>query len=90
MTGGDHDSVIPAQVSYLAIYNPALGPTDETIADQIVYYTSQATHEREIAGNTQDGHDSKDLENERLRQIGLAQGLVNFARYANPKICQAH
>ncbi|KAJ5347765.1 uncharacterized protein MYU51_009781 [Penicillium brevicompactum] len=79
MTGGDHDSVIPAQVSYLAIYNPTLGPTDETIADQIVYYTSQATHQRESTGSTESSEESKDLENERLRQIGLAQGLVNFA-----------
>lgn len=88
MTGGDHDSVIPAQVSYLAIYNPTLGPTDETIADQIVYYTSQATHQRESTGGTESSEESKDLENERLRQIGLAQGLVNFARYAKPQTCQ--
>ncbi|CAG8309522.1 unnamed protein product [Penicillium salamii] len=78
MTGSDHE-VIPAQVSYLAIYNPTLGPTDETIADQVVYYTSQATHEQESAGYTADIEESKDLQNERLRQIGLAQGLVNFA-----------
>ncbi|CAG8113913.1 unnamed protein product [Penicillium olsonii] len=79
MTGSDHDSVIPAQVSYLAIYNPTLGPTDETIADQIVYYTSQATREQQSVGATAETEESRDLQNERLRQIGLAQGLVNFA-----------
>jgi len=81
MPEGDHDSVIPAQLSYLAIYNPTLGPTDETIADQIVFYTSQSSHECENSGYQAEGEEAKDLENERLRQIGLAQGLVNFARY---------
>lgn len=82
MAGSDHDSVIPAQVSYLAIYNPTLGPTDETISDQIVYYTSRSSHNREISGSTLENEEAKDSENERLRQIGLAQGLVSFARYA--------
>ncbi|KAJ5960993.1 uncharacterized protein N7479_008143 [Penicillium vulpinum] len=82
MPESDHDSVIPAQLSYLAIYNPALGPTDETIADQIVFYTSKSSHARRIDGSTAEVEAKKcieDEENERLRQIGLAQGMVNFA-----------
>jgi hypothetical protein len=82
MPESDHDSVIPAQLSYLAIYNPTLGPTDETIADQIVFYTSQSSHERENSRLKAEGEEARELENEKLRQIGLAQGLVNFARYA--------
>lgn len=83
MPGSDHDSVIPAQLSYLAIYNPTLGPTDETLADQIVFYTSKSSCARRIDGSTTEGEANKCLEdegNERLRQIGLAQGMVNFAR----------
>lgn len=83
MPESDHDSVIPAQLSYLAIYNPSLGPTDETIADQIVFYTSKSSYARRIDGSTAEGEANKcleDEENERLRQIGLAQGMVNFAR----------
>ncbi|KAF3024539.1 hypothetical protein E8E15_007204 [Penicillium rubens] len=82
MPGSDHDSVIPAQLSYLAIYNPTLGPTDETLADQIVFYTSKSSCARRIDGSTTEGEANKCLEdegNERLRQIGLAQGMVNFA-----------
>ncbi|CAI7614690.1 unnamed protein product [Penicillium glandicola] len=82
MTESDYDSVVPAQLSYLAIYNPTLGPTDETIADQIVFYTSKSSHARRIDGSTAEGEGNKcleDEENERLRQIGLAQGIVNFA-----------
>ncbi|KAJ9484550.1 hypothetical protein VN97_g8823 [Penicillium thymicola] len=82
MTKSDHDSVIPAQLSYLAIYNPTLGPTDETIADQIVFYTSKSSYARRIDNPTAEGEANKCLEdegNERLRQIGLAQGMVNFA-----------
>ncbi|CAG7969615.1 unnamed protein product [Penicillium nalgiovense] len=82
MPGSDHDSVIPAQLSYLAIYNPTLGPTDETLADQIVFYTSKSSYARRIDGSTTEGEANTCLEdegNERLRQIGLAQGMVNFA-----------
>jgi hypothetical protein len=80
MPESEHDSVIPAQLAYLAIYNPTLGPTDETIADQILFYTSQASRERENSGYKAEDEEIRDLENEKLRQIGLAQGLVNFAR----------
>ncbi|KAJ5430448.1 hypothetical protein N7491_007464, partial [Penicillium cf. griseofulvum] len=82
MSESDHDSVIPAQLSYLAIYNPTLGPTDETIADQIVFYTSRTSYARRVDGSTAEGEANKCLEdegNDRLRQIGLAQGMINFA-----------
>ncbi|KAJ5468608.1 hypothetical protein N7475_006360, partial [Penicillium sp. IBT 31633x] len=82
MSGSDHDSVIPAQLAYLAIYNPTLGPTDETIADQIVFYTSKPNHARRIDGSTSEESTNKNIEdegNERLRQIGLAQGMISFA-----------
>ncbi|KAK6359552.1 hypothetical protein TWF696_000705 [Orbilia brochopaga] len=57
-------SITPASLSYLAIYNPSLGPTDETLPDQIVFWTSR----------------SPVSQNECLRQIGLAQGIVEFSR----------
>ncbi|KAJ6260372.1 LOW QUALITY PROTEIN: Vacuolar fusion protein [Drechslerella dactyloides] len=57
-------SITPASLSYLAIYNPSLGPTDETLPDQIVFWTSRAPVSQ----------------NECLRQIGLAQGIVEFSR----------
>ncbi|OJJ47478.1 hypothetical protein ASPZODRAFT_63308 [Penicilliopsis zonata CBS 506.65] len=76
-------SVIPAQVSFLAIYNPLLGPTDETINDQIVFYTSRSRQRQRTKTSAVDNGedtDGKNEANERLRQIGLAQGMVSFAR----------
>lgn len=77
--------VVPAQLSFLSIYSPVLGPTDETFRDQIVYYYSRTAKEARIANKGKDA--SKDIqdnlkeeENEKLRQIGLAQGMVGFAQ----------
>ena len=78
--------VVPAQLSFLAIYNPALGPTDETFEQQLVYYYSRAANEarsaaKKNARNEAAGGDAhRKEENEKLRQIGLAQGMVDFAR----------
>lgn len=87
MPESDPDAVIPAQLAFLAIYNPSLGPTDETIEDQIVYYTSRTAnlHRAEGSPSGEDGNKtSEDDRNERLRQVGLAQGMVSFARWEDP------
>jgi hypothetical protein len=75
--------VVPAQLSFLAIYNPSLGPSDETFHDQIVFYHSKAAKARSrIAGkDAQAEKELREQENEKLRQVGLAQGMVGFARY---------
>lgn len=79
-------SPTPAQLGFLAIYNPSLGSSDETLDDQIVYYasvTSQvASSKRRRArtrGRPTEGV-SPEERNERLRQIGLAQGMVSFSQ----------
>ncbi|KAI0012304.1 hypothetical protein F4779DRAFT_569154 [Xylariaceae sp. FL0662B] len=76
-------TVEPAQLGFLAIFNPSLGATDDTIDDQIVYYASVNTHPRKqrhrSRGKPTDNI-SQDERNERLRQIGLAQGMVEFSR----------
>lgn len=80
------NNVVPARLNYLAIYNPSLGPTDETFQDQLVFYYSRAAHEartaaRKNARNDAAGGDAiRAEENEKLRNIGLAQGMVDFAR----------
>ncbi|KAH0613266.1 uncharacterized protein H6S33_009646 [Morchella sextelata] len=58
-------TITPAALSSLAIYNPSLGPTEKSVHDQIVFYTSRK------------GPVSSDT---KLREIGLAQGIVEFAR----------
>lgn len=83
MPEGEPLSVTPAQLSFLAIYNPSLGTTDETLSDQIVFYYSKASRLRRKSATfneTPSGEDKDDI-NERLRQIGLAQGMVNFAKW---------
>lgn len=81
--------VVPAQLSFLAIYNPSLGTTDETFRNQVVFYWSRAARARRKELTVQhhgDGADEdeereqREEENEKLRQIGLAQGMVGFAR----------
>ncbi|KAI5360118.1 putative vacuolar fusion protein Ccz1 [Septoria linicola] len=80
------NSVVPARLSLLAIYNPSLGLTDETFPEQAVFYYSRKAHEarqsiRKNARNDAAGGDAaREEENEKLRQIGLAQGMIDFAR----------
>ncbi|KAI0134727.1 hypothetical protein BJ170DRAFT_213703 [Xylariales sp. AK1849] len=80
-------SVVPAQLGFLAIFNPTLGATDETIDDQIVYYASVDTQHDALPRRRHRGSKAKPTDgidqeerNERLRQIGLAQGMVEFSR----------
>lgn len=74
-------SIVPAQLAYLAIYSPSLGPTDETFEQQLCFYYSRAAAEAKAAqrknGKTEP---LPNQSNEQLRQIGLAQGLVDFAK----------
>ncbi|KAH7355606.1 hypothetical protein BKA66DRAFT_430014 [Pyrenochaeta sp. MPI-SDFR-AT-0127] len=74
--------VVPAQLSFLAIYNPSLGTTDESFHQQIVFYYSKAakTRSKLSHGDKQKEEQLREEENEKLRQVGLAQGMVGFAK----------
>lgn len=76
-------SIIPAQLGFLAIYNPSLGTSDDTLDDQILYYASVTTL-TSGAGSSRRRRPapppSRDERNQRLRHIGLAQGMVEFGR----------
>jgi hypothetical protein len=71
--------VVPAQLSFLAIYNPSLGNTDDTLHDQIVFYWSRKVGAKRRGNGLEDGGNAEDG-NEKLRRVGLAQGMVEFAR----------
>ncbi|KAI0479787.1 hypothetical protein F4859DRAFT_477374 [Xylaria cf. heliscus] len=79
--------IVPAQLGFFAIFNPSLGATDETLDDQIVYYASintQTKKRRHRSRGKPTADISQEERNERLRQIGLAQGMVEFSRgFAN-------
>ena len=76
-------AIVPAQLGFLAIYNPSLG-SDETIDVQIVYYASVKTQGQNRRRRRTRGKPTADLSqaerHERLRQIGLAQGMVEFGK----------
>jgi len=74
--------VVPAQLSFLAIYSPALGTSDETFHQQIVFYHSKAAKARSRLkdGDTRREQQLREEDNEKLRQVGLAQGMVGFAK----------
>ncbi|CAD6582292.1 MAG: hypothetical protein ASARMPREDX12_000895 [Alectoria sarmentosa] len=74
--------VVPASLSFLAIYNPSLSKSDDTFHEQIVYYYSRANNARRSskANDSVDGEDTREERNEKERQIGLAQGMVEFAK----------
>ncbi|KAK4169190.1 hypothetical protein QBC43DRAFT_86565 [Cladorrhinum sp. PSN259] len=102
--GGGGGGITPAQLGFLAIYNPSLsnngrggGEREDALDDQIVYYASVHTQsgrrkrrdqqrrqqsEGESSSSSSRPTDglSREERNERLRQIGLAQGMVEFSR----------
>lgn len=85
------DGIEPAHLSFLSIYNPSLGATDETEDKQILYYyASKHSKARRAARKT--GLTAEELQheehNEQMRQIGLAQGMVGFAKYVWLSCCR--
>ena len=74
---------MPACLSFLTIYNPSLRTSDEITEEQIVYHYSkqQNTKKGSRGAIGADKDSSKDAVNERLRQVGLAQGMIQFAQY---------
>lgn len=81
--------VVPAQLAYLTIYNPAYGDSDETAYEQIFYYYSRSDQERQetdhksperSTGQERKQSSGQAEKNERLRQVGLARGMVEFAK----------
>jgi len=75
--------VVPAQLSFLSIYNPTLATSDENFKEQILFYFSRLAYERRKTDKNDAFVESRlgEDEHEKLRQIGLAQGMVNFAKY---------
>lgn len=84
----DATRVVPAQLDFLAIYNPSFGDTDETAYDQIFFFYSRQDgderHNRRNHDHKDDTGKQKETEeeekNQRLRQVGLARGMVEFAK----------
>ena len=75
---------IPAQLSALALYNPSLASSEHTFDQQVVFWYSRAERNRRKESRDVSNSDlAKQLqeeENVRLKLVGLAQGMVNFAQ----------
>ncbi|KPI38747.1 uncharacterized protein AB675_5893 [Cyphellophora attinorum] len=80
--------VLPAQLAFLTIYNPAFGDSDETEYEQIFFHYSNDQHVRKHQTLFKDRPDTHNkaatevieaVKNEQLRQVGLARGMVDFA-----------
>lgn len=81
------EAVKPAQLAFLTLYNPSLGQTDENIDDQVVYHYNTKYRELKKTNGSLSPEQEREEKNEKLRQIGLAQGMIEFAKYV---IYQSH
>ncbi|ORZ01522.1 hypothetical protein BCR43DRAFT_434982 [Syncephalastrum racemosum] len=59
----------PPHLSYYCVYNPSLGQSEENTKDQILYYTAKKVVPADV----------------KMKQIGLAQALVNFSSAFSPR-----
>ncbi|BFZ57416.1 hypothetical protein PYCC9005_004468 [Savitreella phatthalungensis] len=63
-------------LSYLALYAPSLGPTEETVARQLLFYTTQpATPTDSVDQHTVGVASPLDTQ---LRNVGLVQGIIEL------------
>ncbi|TQS38615.1 hypothetical protein Golomagni_00876 [Golovinomyces magnicellulatus] len=78
------NEIVPAHLGFIAIYNPSLASKDESIENQIIYYFSPNSKEKgKRKAGKKDSRDRISLRNEtdeQLRQVGLAQGIVEFGK----------
>lgn len=77
------NEITPAHLAFLTIFNPDLAKTEDTEKDQIVFHWSKSQLSRRKT-HVYNEHDEKrraeEDEHERLRQVGLAQGMLHFSR----------
>lgn len=66
----------PAQLGFIAIYNPSLGDEDSP-GDQIIYYRSPSDRQPKKKRTESTTREQK---NKQLRRIGLAQGMIDFGK----------
>lgn len=71
----------PARVESLTIFRPSLGATEETQRDQIVFhYVASKRHYPTGKDDSSASGTEKEVQNQALRQVGLARGMNAFAK----------
>lgn len=88
----DTRSITPAHLDYLSIFSPDLAEDE-----QLVFHYSKPPRRRRSEKEPKDTQDKDAAEaraqqeqHRRMRQIGLAQGMVGFARYGRARLWSAH
>jgi len=75
-----------AVLSSFYIFNPSLGTTDSTVHDQLIFHYSALAPKAsspKSSATAPSATEGQDLDRQ-LRAIGLAQGIVEFARAFSP------
>lgn len=75
---------LSAFLSSLYIYNPSLGQTDNTVHEQLIFHYTPPLPPTNAPAAVNPATASQELD-KRLRAIGLAQGIVQFARAFSPE-----
>lgn len=86
--GAGPGAIVPARLGFFAIFNSHLAASKNHPDDQIVYFASDPTQD---AGGSKTGRPGRprgrpaealtqEERDERLRQIGLAQAMIDFGR----------
>ncbi|KAI9657518.1 MAG: hypothetical protein M1831_004134 [Alyxoria varia] len=80
--GDQTTSITPAHLDYLAIYSPELALPTGNEEDQVVFYYSHhgSQKRRQTRRALETGQVQQDEKQEKMRHVGLAQGMVTFAR----------
>ena len=77
----------PCFLSSFYVYNPSLGRTDSTVQDQLIFHYSappiDKTGSPEVVPLDSSTAEGQGLDKQ-LRAVGLAQGIVEFARAFSP------
>lgn len=74
-----------AFLSSLYIYNPSLGQTDNTVHEQLIFHYSSPPAAANSSPKPSSPVDASQELHQQLRAIGLAQGIVEFARAFSPE-----
>jgi First Longin domain of INTU, CCZ1 and HPS4 len=74
-----------AFLSSFYIYNPSFGQTDVSLHEQLIFhYSSDTAINLPVVQNLVDSKSESQKLDRQLRAIGLAQGIVEFARAFSP------
>lgn len=84
--------VVPASLSFLAIYNSSLSKTENGFRDEVVYFydNHKDGHGGRSHVSREETSKSNEINNKRLRSVGLVQAMIQFAKSENDLFGDLH